>query len=496
MSLITIEQVLSLAPDGSAAQAGRGLATLRKWQALGTDEHALWGLCQGSGQNPYQVRVSLADCGSQCSCPSRKFPCKHVLGALLLYAAGEAQAADPPAFVVDWLAKRSASAGKKGERAQAKAAEPADQAAAAREAAKRERQREARMHDGLAELKGFIEDLVAGGFAHAEIREPKFWDARARRLVDAQLPGLAREVRELAGVALGAHSSQGAHFPRAAHSSLGTHSSPGAHSFQCVQSSRGTRASQGAYDWSARLLEKLSLLYLAACAYERTDALAPAQRADLRRLFGVAQRQDELGGGDVVDDVWVVLGEQREELDNLHMLRTWLYAQNSRRFALLLTFAPLAQPLASGLLPQQAVELKLAFYEASVPLRAVVIERGAIAESVQLPGATVSEALGLIAVARARDPWLHPLPMLFEAVLRDDASGDWWLVDAQGDALAFRPPNDASAWTWLATSGGRACVWFGEWHGASVLPIAAWCGAGVVAWCGQESDRARFGITS
>jgi hypothetical protein len=436
VSLISIERVLALAPDASAAQAGRGQASRSKWQSLGTDGQALWGLCQGSGKNPYQVRVALADLTGQCSCPSRKLPCKHVLGALLLLAAGEVAQGEPPAFVVEWLDKRNARAEKSVERAQAKRPGPADPESA-REAAKREERRDARMEAGIAELKGFVEDLVAGGFAHAEVREPKFWDARARRLVDAQLPGLARQVGELAGTALGAR------------------------------------------DWPERLLAKLSLIYLAACAYERRETLAAPQQADLMRVFGVAQRQVGLADGDVVEDLWCVLGERREEIDHLRALRTWLYGWHSQRFALLLAFAPPGQPLTNGLVQGANVALTLGFFEGSEPLRAAPIEGQMVAPDAVVaapPGATVSAALDRIAAARCRDPWLHPLPVLVGATLRRDALDDWWLVDASGDALAFQAPREG-AWPWLAASGGRACVWFGEWHGTGMVPLAVWDGA-------------------
>ncbi len=55
------------------------------------------GLCAGSGKDPYQTVVDLGP-RYQCSCPSRKFPCKHALALLLSWAKGtvpeQAAAAD------------------------------------------------------------------------------------------------------------------------------------------------------------------------------------------------------------------------------------------------------------------------------------------------------------------------------------------------------------------------------------------------------------------
>ena len=52
----TAEQVIALAPDPSAAKAGRELATERRWTNLGRSEAAPWGECKGSGAQPYQTQ--------------------------------------------------------------------------------------------------------------------------------------------------------------------------------------------------------------------------------------------------------------------------------------------------------------------------------------------------------------------------------------------------------------------------------------------------------
>ena len=82
------EQIIALAPDAPSAKAGRSLATARKWSALGCDERAVWGECQGSGKEPYRTQIDFTEPAFRCMCPSRKFPCKHALGLFLLFVAG------------------------------------------------------------------------------------------------------------------------------------------------------------------------------------------------------------------------------------------------------------------------------------------------------------------------------------------------------------------------------------------------------------------------
>jgi hypothetical protein len=81
------KQILALAPDPASAKAGSQLAVAHQWSNLGNSEAALWGECQGSGKTPYKTQVDLNGPAFKCSCPSRKFPCKHGLGLYLLSAA-------------------------------------------------------------------------------------------------------------------------------------------------------------------------------------------------------------------------------------------------------------------------------------------------------------------------------------------------------------------------------------------------------------------------
>src|ERR1051325_860129 len=104
----TPEQIIALAPDAPSAKAGHSLASARKWAALACDERAVWGECQGSGKDPYRTQIDLTEPAFRCTCPSRKFPCKHALGLFLLFAAEgqKFERRERPAWVAEWLEKR------------------------------------------------------------------------------------------------------------------------------------------------------------------------------------------------------------------------------------------------------------------------------------------------------------------------------------------------------------------------------------------------------
>ncbi|MDV9178610.1 SWIM zinc finger family protein, partial [Streptomyces sp. W16] len=108
----TADQVLALAPDAASRKAGSKLGAAGPWSEAGSsDEGTVWGLCKGSGSKPYQTVVDIADAAGpayKCSCPSRKFPCKHALGLLLLWAGGDGAvpAGQAPDWAEQWLAGR------------------------------------------------------------------------------------------------------------------------------------------------------------------------------------------------------------------------------------------------------------------------------------------------------------------------------------------------------------------------------------------------------
>src|SRR6185295_1529080 len=117
----SVERVIALAPDAGSASAGQALASPSKWKTMARSERAIWGLCQGSGKDPYQVRVDLSEPAFKCSCPSRKFPCKHGIGLMLLLAKSEKEfkTESEPGWVTEWIAGRTERAEKKVEKAAA-----------------------------------------------------------------------------------------------------------------------------------------------------------------------------------------------------------------------------------------------------------------------------------------------------------------------------------------------------------------------------------------
>lgn len=299
---LTREQVLALAPDDASAKAAGGLVSDSKWVSLGADAEAVWGECQGSGSKPYQAQVDLAALVSRCSCPSRKFPCKHGLALLLLYAQNNPRftAGARPAWVDEWLASRRDRSEKKEKAAVAEAAKvAADPEAAAAGVAKRENARWKRIEGGTADLERFIADQFRRGLAKFGAEQKKDWAAMAARMIDAQAPGLAPRMQEALDL-----------------------------------------MSAGATNYGD-VVARLGLLQLVNEGVRRRERLSPARLADLRSALGwTADKEEVLASGEAVSDRWQVIGQITSEVDaKLSERRVWLTGVASRRPALLREFA-------------------------------------------------------------------------------------------------------------------------------------------------------------
>src|SRR5215467_3793211 len=105
---LTLQRIEGLAPDQESLAAARKLLKPSSWPTLAEGEGLIWGECQGSGATPYRVTVNEADAGYKCTCPSRKFPCKHTLALMWMRAERSLTFAPSPVpeWVKDWLSRR------------------------------------------------------------------------------------------------------------------------------------------------------------------------------------------------------------------------------------------------------------------------------------------------------------------------------------------------------------------------------------------------------
>ncbi|MBZ9750657.1 SWIM zinc finger family protein [Deinococcus sp. HMF7604] len=428
---LTTPDVLALAPDSSSASAAQKLARPAGWPTLARDGGVLWGECQGSGAHPYRVGVDArsADIVSKCSCPSRKFPCKHALGLLLLHAAGTGTwtSAPAPADLARWLEGRVARA-EKAEAAPDEA--PADPAAQAKARAKAQAARDRKRSAGLEDLELWLGDLVREGLQAARARPYSDWDRQAARLVDAQLAGAARLIRQI---------------PDLLHD-----------------------------ETAAALTAQLGKVWLLTQGWRVRDTLPPTECADLLTALGTPL--DRAGLPPAAPQRWQALGAVQEEEGKLTVRRTWLLGAG-RELALLLDFAPTGQALPAPLLPGQAFTAAVAYAPSAHAQRAVlqgdtVIQGAAEPGSapLPLPGRSLADMQADYAAALALNPWLERTgAVVGPAYLTLDPPQ---LCDAAGHAVPLSARLDTDdLWTLLAQAETQLQTYFGEWDGQTFLPV-------------------------
>ncbi|GAA1994749.1 SWIM zinc finger family protein [Nakamurella flavida] len=425
----TVEQVMAAAPDSTSQVAGRRLAQPGPWRDIGHSDGLLWGECQGSGTTPYRVTVDTAGRRYQCSCPSRKFPCKHAVALLYLWAEdriGESGEPDPRAREFGERGRSAPDGDEPGLRTPAEQTEAQRVAAAARAA-----ERVRRVDDGLAELDRWLADQVAGGLARVA-QDPYRWsEGMAARMVDAQAPGVASWLRRLAEVIASGHG------------------------------------------WPGRLLDELALIHLLISGWTRRAELPADLLATVRDHIGFTIPRAEVLTAPPVRDCWTVVSFRDLDTETVSTRRVWLRGSTSERWAQVLFFAAGGAGPDTSLLPGTVLDADLHFYPGRAGLRAAV--GTGHADAVPLVdwwpvGSTVAGAADEWAAALAADPWQQDIPALLRGRIDVD-DRCWTLTDTTGQAVTV-VGTEADLWRLLARTAGSVVDLSGEWSTRGFRPAA------------------------
>ncbi|MEX5636907.1 SWIM zinc finger family protein [Parafrankia sp. FMc2] len=480
VSTVTRETVLALAPDAAAARAGERLSGVSNWSGLGTSGDAAWGACRGSGATPYRVVVLCgAEAASTCSCPSRKFPCKHALGLLFLVSGNPGAltaGGDPPEWVSGWLGRRAARVDAASARATQRAAaggtaggSGASGTARSASSVRALARREARVDAGVAELNRWLSDIARDGLGAAQTQPAAWWESLAARMVDAQAPGLAEVVREMARL-----------------------------------------AARGGADWPDRLADRLGCLHLLCQGWSRRAQLPPELVDVVRDRVGFSRTTADVLAGDRLAGPMDVLGERLFHAGKLQGRRQWLRSSPTGPLAPLVSFGVGRNPPPPGLPVLTRVQAEVAAYPGRRPARlALAGATGAPEPLTELAGpspasgpesgtegsasgpSTWREVLSAHATTLIADPWADPVAFVVRGITV--------LPAAAGDQRpARRVPGGC-----YATVPGRLCRWPatrrpGGAGGCSpwvVVIRSTWSSSGTAS-TSPRCQRPRRGLTS
>ena len=425
----TSDKILELAPDAATASRGRQLASAYKWRGLGANPAYIWGECRGRGLTYYRVQADLEGQAYHCACPSKKKPCKHILG-LLLILANDSEAfriqEEVPDWVERWIERR----------------EKAGEVLSLEEAALREKQRAMakdrnrdqrleRMAEGLRDLENWLLDMLRQGLAASDQQGGSFWQAFSTRMTDMQLRGISRRIRAL---------------PELKGKDL---------------------------DWPSRILMGLADIYLVARGFEQLENLPAPLQQELLSIAGINSRKDDLLQQAGLIDEWAVVGQTEKEEENLKMRRVWLYGRSSRRKALILDYVHHSMDFDDQWVSGTIVPAELVFYPSAYPLRALSRRRKASEEELsRLKGyETLKELKEAYSAALSDNPWVMDFPCVLNQLTPVVKDKQVVLLDTEQHYISL-PADASSAWQLLALSGGHPIDVFGEWSGTEFFPLS------------------------
>jgi hypothetical protein len=419
------DQIAALAPDASSLKAGRDLAVPGKWQLKGYSDNALWGHCQGSGKLPYQTQIDLQNIAFKCSCPSRKFPCKHGLGLLFMYTRHKDlfTGGTEPDWVEDWLRKRTEKTEKK--------AEQKDKPVDAEAQAKRTEARNKKVADGVDDLQFWIKDLIRNGLLTVPESATTFWQNPAKRMVDAQASGLAALVKSLDTINYYNDS------------------------------------------WKYELLSRLLKIYTVGEAFKHMAAIPDDLAAEVKTQIGFTQPKEEVLQQTGVTDTWLVLCRNYTDDEQLIIERNWLYGTTSGKYAMVLQFIAPNQVPEVNLMPGQYLQAELVFYKGANNYRAL-LKKQQPAAAVTIPQglASLTEAYRAFSDVICVNPFHERVPVMLNRARFTKTEG-YYISDSEGYATRVHC-TDEMAWKILAITGGAPFTLSMLINEGGAEPLALW----------------------
>lgn len=413
---LTTDSIAELAPDQASLNAANKLMKPNKWPSLAQHGDLVWGECQGSGANPYRSVFDRSNVGYKCTCPSRKFPCKHVLALMWIYVEDQNSFGEKevPQWVTDWLGRRrNTGAGKTKDEAKTKSSgkgsknlsaakqveaveslSPEQEAKRRAAADKRASATRQAIAAGIEELSHWLDDQIRGGLAAFMSDMNARCRTIAARLVDAKAQALASRLDELPARLMHTPSDARLHMA----------------------------------------IQELGRIVLICRAWTLNQ-----DDAELTRLVGSSESRDavlESKDSLRVSSTWEVVGEQvTTRRDGLVSQATWLLdLAEGARFGLLLDYFPATLgKRSSAFVIGEQLEASLAYYAARQPLRAVIADRkpcdslaGLDADLPAWPSAT-KQPLDVYRQTLRIAPWTSEVPLLLPSGrLAKTGAAYWW----------------------------------------------------------------------
>lgn len=284
-----------------------------------------------------------------------------------------------------------------------------------------------RVRRGAESLRLWLLDRIEAGVA---THDREAVNVMAARLVDAQAPGLAREVRRLNEI-----------------------------------------AASGA-GWEEKALDQLGMLFLACEALERFGDQPPAFQVEFLQWLGFAIQKKDLPEEGRLVDVWHVAAQRMWIEDKVTVQKSWLYGASSELWWVNYSYRVNNMPFDPNFALGSAYWAEVGFYPGALQLRgAVVVMDPEPRFFAPPPGKSIAALQSEFADLVAKFPWVDAVGggVVVQGLMRE---GDTWHAGSlDGAKMRLKTPEDRG-WVVASVSGGGPCVLYGEWDGREFLPTS------------------------
>jgi len=414
MTIFTEDQFESLAPDIASVKAAQKVYSKTSWE-VSKSERAVWTSIKGSGKKPYFTRMDLEETAFKCSCPSRKFPCKHGLSLVLFLANNDfdtVKIEEEPEWVSEWIDKRRTKTEKKTAKPK-KVFSPEDDA-------KKKDAKWKNATKNIEYLELWLQDFIKNGLIDLPSKSYNYLETLMQRMVDFKLPGINTFIRNLQNID---YTNQ---------------------------------------NWQEDVLKQIHLLNLIVKTVKQHKSLEINFKKELELLLGWNIKKDDLLQNketEIIDDVWFIVNVIVNTEESLTSRKTYLYGTTSNRFLYILDFAFMGAGFTETFAKGKKIQAKIAVYPGLQKNRAILKIKGNKTDIVSdlKPIVNFQVAHNFFIEQKIAFPFTFEVPIFIENVNLVKQNEVFYLINKKDEVLKCINFENDSYFNLLAHSKGD---WF------------------------------------
>ena len=290
-----------------------------------------------------------------------------------------------------------------------------------------EKETELIIREGLAELEGWLTNLIHMGLWDFQIKEQFFWNEIAYRMQLAKMDNLSQWLQNLFNI-------------------------------QAIT--------------DEALVGELGRIMLLIRNFDQFDQLTDGTKVDICSAIGWFTPIQKMNHKNNHLEPWVVIGQRHRKVKPyLTEQINWLYGLDSNRTTSLRLSGEGEITSAPNLFVGQVIDASLTYLPSNAPVEVIISKYKGELPSSQINGHTINEAMDNYTTALKGNPWLRPYPFFLRDIYitRFDRG---WIVRHQNGAFLPIAPYYQPKWGLYALSGGHPIQLGATWNGYALYPFS------------------------